>query len=414
MTSQFKLGLEVLLEDKNLQEELKGKRIAYLGHPASIDRKARHGFDLIRQNTSLHLTAGFGPQHGMLGDKQDNMIESDDYRDPVHGIPVYSLYGKVRRPTDTMMQSFDVLLVDMQDVGCRIYTYHTTLLYMLEACAAHKKELWVLDRPNPAGRPVEGFFLDDSLYSFVGASRVPMRHGLTLGELAKFLCESFKLYVRMKLVPMQNYNPLEAPGFGWPMSTKSDGSWMDIPWVNPSPNIPTLCTARVFPGTVLLEGTLLNEGRGTTRPLQMFGAPGLPSRKIISELHKRAPQLLKSCLIRSCHYEPTFHKFKGQLCEGLQIHVDTRDYNHEKFQPFRLMLMIFKLIREERPDLMAWRQPPYEYENERLPIDLLAGDVRVRHWVDDSASTLEDLDKMLLAHENEWKEEMRRYTLYPV
>lgn len=411
--SSFKLGLEVLLEDKKLQEQLKGKRVAYLGHPASTDQKARHGFDLIKSNTSLNITAGFGPQHGMLGDKQDNMIESEDYRDPNYGIPIFSLYGEVRRPSAEMMDTFDVILVDMQDVGCRIYTYHTTLLYVLEECARHGKEAWVLDRPNPVGRPVEGFFLDPSLESFVGASRVPMRHGLTLGELAKFLCESRKIDVRMNVVAMKGYDPTQGPGFGWPMSTGDDGTWPEIPWINPSPNIPTICVARCFPGTVLLEGSLLNEGRGTTRPLQMFGAPNLPSKKIIEGLQKRSPRLLESCLVRSCHFEPTFHKFKGQLCEGLQILIDTRQYDHENFQSFRLILMIFKLIKEESPEMMAWRQPPYEYENERLPIDLLAGDIRARQWVDAKGSTLEDLDKMLLPHESEWKEAMTRYTLYP-
>lgn len=409
----MKLGLEVLLQNKSLQSSLAGRRVAYLGHPSSTDSKLRHGFDLIKTQTTLNLSAGFGPQHGMLGDKQDNMIESDDYRDPVWGLPIFSLYGSVRRPTDSMMDSFDVLLVDMQDVGCRIYTYHTTLLYMMEACAKHNKSLWVLDRPNPVGRPVEGFLLDPSLESFVGASRVPMRHGLTLGELALFLKEDKKLSLDLKVVAMENYNPIEGPGFGWPMSTREDGTWPEIPWVNPSPNIPTLCTARCFPGTVLLEGTLLNEGRGTTRPLQIFGAPQLPSRKIIAGLEKSAPRLLESCLIRSCHFEPTFHKFKGRLCEGLQIHIDTRDYKHQNFQPFRLMLMIFKLIRKESPELMNWRQPPYEYENERLPIDLLAGDVKARQWVDDAHSTLDDLDKMLVPHESEGQELLHKHALYP-
>jgi len=401
----MKLGLEKLLNEPELQRQLKGRRVAYLGHPASVDRNGRHGLDLLKELGTLSLSSAFGPQHGMRGEKQDNMIESEHYRDPDTGVIVFSLYSEVRRPTPEMIDSFDVLLVDMQDVGCRVYTYLTTLLYMMEACAKAGKSLWVLDRPNPAGRPFEGFLLDASMESFVGASRVPLRHGLTLGEMAYFLKSHHKLELDMKVVAMDGYEIDAAPGHGWPTG--------ELPWINPSPNMPTLCTARCYGGTVLLEGTLLSEGRGTTRPLQIFGAPGLDSKRIIRELEKRAPRLLESCFVRSCFFEPTFHKFKGQLCEGLQIHVDTdAHYTHSSFQPFRLMMMVFRLLKEYQPELMAWRQPPYEYETVRLPIDLLIGDVRGREWADTKGSRLEDLDALLKPHESEWAELVRPHLLY--
>jgi len=401
----MKLGLEKLLTDSALLRSLEGRRVAYLGHPASVDARGQHGLDLLKENGRLTLTSAFGPQHGMRGEKQDNMIESEHYRDPDTGVTVYSLYSEVRRPTQEMIDSFDVVLIDMQDVGCRVYTYLTTLLYMMEACAKSKKALWVLDRPNPAGRPFEGFLLDPSMESFVGASRVPLRHGLTLGEMALFLKAHHKLDLEMKIVTMEGYDIHGAPGYGWPTG--------QIPWVNPSPNMPTVDTARCYGGTVLLEGTLLSEGRGNTRPLQVFGAPKLDSKKIIRELSARTPKLLDTCLLRSCFFEPTFHKFKGELCEGLQIHVDTDGaYNHDAFQPFRLMMMIFRLIKEFQPELMNWRQPPYEYETVRLPIDLLIGDVRGREWADTKGSRLEDLDSMLKPQEVEWAEMIRPHLLY--
>jgi uncharacterized protein YbbC (DUF1343 family) len=401
----MKLGLEKLLGDPQLSAQLSGHRVAYLGHPASIDSKGRHGLDLLLENGKFLVTSAFGPQHGMRGEKQDNMIESADYHDPDTEIPVFSLYSELRRPSAEMLDSFDVLLVDMQDVGCRVYTYLTTLLYMMEACAKAGKRVWVLDRPNPAGRPSEGFLLDASMESFVGASRVPLRHGLTLGEMALFLKDHHKLDLEIQIVAMEDYDIHSAPGHGWPVG--------QIPWVNPSPNMPTLCTARCYGGTVLLEGTLLSEGRGNTRPLQVFGAPGLNSKKVLGELRRRAPRFFDTCLIRPCFFEPTFHKFKGELCEGFQIHVDTEsDYRHDAFQPFRLMMMIFRLLKEFQPELMGWRQPPYEYETVRLPIDLLIGDTRGREWVDSPGSQLEDLDALLLAHEAEWAELVRPHLLY--
>ncbi len=399
------LGLERLLADKKLTSRLKKKRLALLGHPASLNRDLLHSLRALQKISGLNFTCAFGPQHGMLGDKQDNMIESDDYRDPELGIPVYSLYSTSRRPTDSMMQNFDTVLIDLQDVGCRIYTYLTTLRYMLEAAAKHKKEVWVLDRPNPIGRPVEGFACDlNAFESFVGASTLPMRHGLTMGELALWLCAEFKLKVELRVIPMKNYSPNASPDFGWPLKK--------LAWINPSPNVPTLDTARCYPGTVLLEGTMLSEGRGTTRPLQIFGAPKMQSEALITLMEKRAPQWLKGCRLRPCFFEPTFHKYKGELCSGVQIHVDPIFYRHKDFKPYRLMLLLFKCFRELHPDFDLWRKPPYEYETERLPIDLLNGTPFARNWVDDPAARPGDLEKALLRDEKEWLAKRRPHLLY--
>src|SRR3954469_23135943 len=285
----MKFGLERLLEDASLRRPLAGRRVALLAHPASVTRDLVHSLDALARLPEVKLTAAFGPQHGLRGDKQDNMVESPDFADPIHGIPVFSLYGEVRRPTDAMMQSFDVLLVDLQDLGCRVYTFITTLRYVLEAAAHHGKAVWVLDRPNPAGRPVEGLPLRPGWESFVGAGPLPMRHGLTLGELGRWFIDHFKLDVDYRVIEMEGWRPEEAPGFGWPAERV---------WVNPSPNAANLNMARCYAGTVMLEGTTLSEGRGTTRPLELFGAPDLEPRKLMADMEALAPQWLAGCKLR--------------------------------------------------------------------------------------------------------------------
>src|SRR6185295_14231764 len=242
----MKLGIDVLLADSKLRSRLKGKRLALLAHPASMTGGFQHAIDALMAVPDLRLSSAFGPQHGLRGDKQDNMVESDDFTDPAHNIPVFSLYGEVRRPTGQSMGTFDTVLVDLQDLGCRIYTFITTLLYVLEAAAKHGKSVWVLDRPNPAGRPVEGLSLRDGWESFVGAGPMPMRHGLTLGELGIWFVSHFHLSVDYRVVPMRGWKPDEAPGYGWPIGER--------PWVNPSPNAATLSMARAYAGTVMLEG----------------------------------------------------------------------------------------------------------------------------------------------------------------
>ena len=315
----FKMGLENLLEDSNLIDQLKGKRVAYLGHPSSTNRTMVHGIDLLKKEKEVNLTAGFGPQHGMKGDLQDNMVETEDDFDSELNIPIFSLYGAVRRPTEKMLESFDLLLFDLQDVGCRIYTYLTTLIYLMEDLGKAGKTIWVLDRPNPAGRPIEGYYLDEAFKSFVGAVRVPMRHGLTLGEVALWYQEEMVGEVDLKVIPMKGYYPENLPGCGWP-----DGQFS---WVNPSPNLSNYYSCRSFPGTVLFEGTLLSEGRGTTRALEQVGAPGLNSKSVIRCMEEMSSSWMKGALIRPCFFQPTFQKQSGKLCEGLFIHVDDqREY----------------------------------------------------------------------------------------
>ncbi len=401
----MKFGLERLLEDPALRRPLAGRRVALLAHPASVTRDLTHALDALAALPDLKLTAAFGPQHGLRGDKQDNMVESADYLDPLLGIPVFSLYGEVRRPTAAMMDSFDVLLVDLQDLGCRIYTFITTLRYVLEAAAAHGKSVWVLDRPNPAGRPVEGTLLRPGWESFVGAGALPMRHGLTLGELACWFVATLGLDVDCQVIEMRGWQPDAAPGYGWPLGERS--------WINPSPNAPNLSMARAYAGTVMLEGTTLSEGRGTTRPLELFGAPDLDARALIAEMRAFAPHWLAGCVLRECWFEPTFHKHAGTLCNGVQIHVeDPAHYDHAAFRPWRVQALAFKALRRLRPDYPLWRDFPYEYERDRLAIDLINGSELLRLWVDDAASSAADLDALARPDEAAWEAERAAFLRY--
>jgi uncharacterized protein YbbC (DUF1343 family) len=399
----MKLGIERLLEDRALQQRLRGRRVALLAHPASVTRELAHSLDALAALDGPRLTAAFGPQHGLRGDKQDNMVESADFVDPRHGIPVFSLYGEVRRPTPAMMQAFDVLLVDLQDLGCRIYTFITTLLYVLQAAAAHGKEVWVLDRPNPAGRPVEGLTLRPGWESFVGAGPMPMRHGLTMAELALWFRKAFAIDVALEVVPMAGWAPEAAPGYGWPLGERV--------WVNPSPNAPNAWMARCYAGTVMLEGTTLSEGRGTTRPLELFGAPDLEPARLLAGMHALAPEWLQGCRLRECWFEPTFHKHAGKLCAGVQIHAEGPAYGHAAFRPWRLMALAFKALRRLRPDYELWRDFPYEYER-RLPIDLISGGSLLREWVDDPAAAPGDLEALAARDEQAWRTESATLLLY--
>lgn len=399
----MKFGIDRLLADPTLRAPLEGRRVALLAHPASMTNKLVHSLDALF-DCGVNVTAAFGPQHGLRGDKQDNMVESPDFNDPIHGIPVFSLYGEVRRPTDHMMASFDTVLIDLQDLGCRIYTFITTLRYMLEAAAAHGKSVWVLDRPNPAGRPVEGLTLRRGWESFVGAGAMPMRHGMTLGELGYWFIDTLGLDVDYRLIEMEGYDPDAAPGFGWPLG--------DRIWVNPSPNAPNLWMARAYAGTVMLEGATLSEGRGTTRPLEVFGAPDIDARAVLSQMESIALPWLAGCALRECWFEPTFHKHVGQLCHGLQIHAEAPVYGHEVFRPWRLQALAFKAIRRLYPDYELWRDFPYEYELGKLPIDVINGSPLLREWVDDVASLPSDLDAMTLPDESAWREQRARFLKY--
>ena len=400
----MKFGIDRFIAERALRAPLSGKRVALLAHPASVTEDLTHSLDALAACGDLNIAAAFGPQHGLRGDKQDNMIESPNFDDPVHGIPVFSLYGEVRSPTDAMMDTFDVLLVDLQDLGCRIYTFITTLRYVLEAASKHRKAVWVLDRPNPIGRPVEGLRLRAGWESFVGAGPLPMRHGLTLGELGMWFVRKHNLDVEYHVIEMQGWQPDLAPGFGWPLGQRT--------WINPSPNAPNLWMARTYAGTVMLEGTTLSEGRGTTRPLELFGAPDIDARAVVKQMQVLAPHWLQGFRLRDCWFEPTFHKHVGKLCSGVQIHTEGPGYDHQAFRPWRLQALAFKAIRRSYPDYPLWRDFAYEYEHGKLAIDVINGGRLLREWVDDPASTPQNLDALAMPDEQAWLDERTEYLRY--
>lgn len=400
----MKFGIDRLIADLKLRAPLVGRRVALLAHPASVTEGLIHSLDALAACRDVALSAAFGPQHGLRGDKQDNMVESENFRDPAHGIPVWSLYGDVRRPTPEMLDSFDVLLVDLQDLGCRIYTFITTLLYVLEAAAATGKAVWVLDRPNPIGRPIEGLSLRPGEESFVGAAPMPMRHGMTLGELGLWFIDHFKLDVDYRVITMDGWHPDAAPGHGWPADSRL--------WINPSPNAPNLNMARAYPGTVMLEGTTMSEGRGTTRPLEQFGAPDLDARALAEEMARLAPEWLAGCVLRESWFEPTFHKHMGRLCSSLHIHAEGRFYDHAAFRPWRLQALAFKAVRQLWPNYPLWRDFPYEYAFGRLAIDVINGGPLLREWVDDPAAAPGDLDASAKADESRWAKARQPFLLY--
>ncbi|HEY5288794.1 MAG TPA: DUF1343 domain-containing protein [Caulobacteraceae bacterium] len=400
----MKFGIDRLLEEPGLRAPLEGRRVALLAHPASVTENLTHALDALAACDDIKLTAAFGPQHGLRGDKQDNMIETADYRDPVHGIPVFSLYGEVRRPTAAMMDAFDVILVDLQDLGTRIYTFVTTLRYVLEAAAAHGKTVWVLDRPNPIGRPVEGLRLRPGWESFVGSGPLPMRHGLTLGELGSWFIQTLGLDVDFQVIELQGWRPEDGPGFGWPLGERA--------WVNPSPNAPNLWMARAFPGTVMVEGATLSEGRGTTRPLEGFGAPDIDAGAAVAAMRAMAPQWLGGCGLREGWFEPTFHKHVGRLCNGVQIVTEGPVYDHQTFRPWRVMALAFKAIRKLYPEYDLWRDFAYEYEVGKRAIDVINGGPELAAWVDDAAASAGDLDALAVADEATWTRERAAHLLY--
>ncbi|MBV2168966.1 MAG: DUF1343 domain-containing protein [Bdellovibrio sp.] len=397
----MKLGVEVLLSNAKMLKSLKGKRVGLVCHPASVDENLQHSLDLLSKK--IKLSCAFGPQHGVRGDKQDNMIESPDFVDPVHQIPIFSLYGEVRRPTAEMMKHFDVLLFDLQDLGCRIYTFITTLLYVMEECAKLNKTVIVLDRPNPAGRPIEGFKMLPGWESFVGAAPIPMRHGLTVGELALYFKDFYKMNLDLQVVKMKGYSPEKGPGFGWDLKR---------PWVNPSPNAASLNMARAYSGTVLIEGTTLSEGRGTTRALEVIGASDIDFAEVLLRMKKKAPQWFKGVTLRECFFEPTFHKHVGKLCHGFQFHTDAQSYQHANFKPFRLVALMLKVIREMHPKYPIYRDFAYEYVRDRLAFDVINGGPALKNWIEDAKATPKDLEAALAKDEKAWAKERKKYLLY--
>lgn len=397
----MKLGVEVLLKDQKLLKSLKGQRVGLVCHPASVNEDLQHSLDLLAKK--IKLSCAFGPQHGVRGDKQDNMVESSDFIDPVHKIPIFSLYGEVRRPTPEMMEHFDVLLFDLQDLGCRIYTFITTLLYVMEECAKLGKMVIILDRPNPAGRPIEGFRMLPGWESFVGAAPIPMRHGLTVGELALYFKDFYKMNLNLNIVKMKGYSPDKKLGFGWDLSR---------PWVNPSPNAASLNMARAYSGTVLIEGTTLSEGRGTTRALEVIGASDIDFAEVLVRMKKKAPQWFKGVTLRECYFEPTFHKHVGKLCHGFQFHTDGHSYKHDQFKPFRLTALMLKVIREMHPKYPIYRDFAYEYVRDRLAFDVISGGPALKNWIENPKATPKDLDVALSKDEKSWSQERKQYLLY--
>ncbi|MDE2677780.1 MAG: DUF1343 domain-containing protein [Gemmatimonadota bacterium] len=361
-------GLEELVTGSSEVMELRDARLGLIAHPASVTSDLTHAADALRE-AGYDLRALFGPQHGARGEKQDNMIESDPYTDPVTGLPVHSLYGEVRKPTPDMLDGLDALLFDLQDVGVRVYTFVWTMALAMEACAEAGVRFVVLDRPNPiGGLKREGSVLREGYESFVGLHPLPLRHGLTCGEIARWLQRERGIACDLYVIRAD----------GW----ERHMSWADsgLPWVMPSPNLPTPESCLVYPGMVLLEGTNLSEGRGTTRPFELFGAPWLDPTSLTAHL---ADAHLPGVTFRPCHFEPTFQKHAGTLCGGAQLHVT----DPGTFEPVRTAVEILFATRALAPRDFAWRQPPYEYEETLPPIDILWGNDRLRKGLDDGVAT---------------------------
>lgn len=365
-----------------------------LGNPASVDRSFRHARELIRQVFPGQLRALFSPQHGFFAEKQDNMVESADLIDPVSGLPVFSLYGQTRRPTEYMFKEIDVLLVDLQDVGTRVYTFSTTLSYCMEAAATRGIKVVILDRPNPVnGVALEGNCLSPECASFVGRYGIPMRHGLTMGELARLFNQAYGIGCDLDVIPMQ----------GWKRTMYFEDT--GLPWVAPSPNLPTPVSAMVYPGQVIWEGTNVSEGRGTTQPFEIFGAPFIDIDNLSKELSE-APE--PGVCLRPVAFEPTANKWQGRLCRGFQLHITDPD----RYRPYRTTIRLLQAIKRRHPDEFQWKSPPYEYEFEKLPIDLIIGNRLIRRRIEN----LDDLDNIEKSWEKEllaFKEISRPCYLYP-
>lgn len=358
MPHKVKIGLDAL--EKTWPKALHNARAGLLVHPASVNSRLTHAVALLSQSRKFSLRALFGPQHGIWGETQDNMIEWEGFMERTLKIPVYSLYGKTRTPTSSMLKDIDVMVIDLQDVGARYYTFIWTMAHVMQACHDQGISVVLLDRPNPiGGHIIEGPVLDPDYASFVGLHQLPVRHGMTIGEIGLYIKDFFYPRLSLHIIPMR----------GWKRKM-----WFDktlLPWVFPSPNIPTLDTVTVYAGMCLLEGTNLSEGRGTTRPFEIFGAPFIDPDTMANRLRDFK---LPGVIFRPMSFSPTFQKHAGKLCGGAQVHLT----NREKFKPFRTAVTILKSACELYPKNFAWKKPPYEYEESLLPIDILAGTDRLR------------------------------------
>jgi uncharacterized protein YbbC (DUF1343 family) len=368
----MKIGLETLF-DKYLGL-VKGERVGLIVHPASTNQCFEHAADLFHRSADIQLTALFGPQHGIRGETQDNMIEWEGFKDRRTGVPVFSLYGETRVPTEEMLRDVDILVFDVQDVGTRVYTFIYTMALAMQACSRYGRRMVVLDRPNPiGGEMVEGNILEPEFESFVGLYPIPMRHGMTVGELARMFNEAFAINCSLDVVPMD----------GW-----SRKMWWDdtkLLWIMPSPNMPTLDTATVYPGTVIFEGTMVSEGRGTTRPFELIGAPYIDAYELTDRLNGMK---LEGVYFRPTYFQPTFHKHVGQLCGGVQIHV----LNRNEFKSYLAGIAILHAIHGLYGNRLEWKQPPYEYVHDKLPIDVIFGTDKLRKEIE-SGQPLDEIER---------------------
>ncbi|HYB93640.1 MAG TPA: DUF1343 domain-containing protein [Vicinamibacterales bacterium] len=373
--------------------KLKGRRVGIVSNPASVDARYTHVTDALTQAPDVTLGAIFGPQHGFRSDVQDNMIETPHANDCRRKVPVFSLYSETREPTSDMLRHIDVMVIDLQDIGARIYTYIYTMANCLRACAKYGIDVIVCDRPNPIGGvDVEGPMLVPGNESFVGQFPIPMRHGMTIGELAKFFNEYFEIHAPLEVIPMD----------GWSRSMYFDQT--GLPFVMPSPNIPTLDSAIVYPGTVLFEGTNASEGRGTTRPFELVGAPWVDAEVFAQRMNARQ---LPGVYFRAAVFEPTFQKHAKKTCGGCQIHVLDR----AAFKPVLTGVALIDAIRAADPKAFAWRKPPYEYEHDKEPIDILAGSPALRIAID-SGQTAEDLAAIWAEESKPFEKVRNTYLIY--
>lgn len=385
------LGIDSFLSDP--PADLRNKRWGLLSNLASVNTTGYYSKDLLRGKFKNNLTTLFSPQHGFWGTEQDNMIETPDAPDPATGLPVYSLYSHTRRPTDRMMEDIDVLLIDLQDVGTRVYTFITTLAYCLEEARRQGKEIVLLDRPNPiGGTAVEGNILNPAMISYVGVYHLPMRHGLTIGELARLFNQEMDIQADLRVIPLE----------GWHRSRYFDPS--DYPWIMPSPNMPGFSTALVYPGQVIWEGTNVSEGRGTTRPFEVFGAPFIDPREVKEYLRDI---FLPGVRLIETTFRPTFQKWQGQECRGFFLWV----FDRQDFKPYFTSLTLLQAIKTLYKDTFQWKAPPYEYETRRMPIDLLIGDQKIRQALENGHSITE-LEASWMAGLNEFLALRQKYLLY--
>jgi uncharacterized protein YbbC (DUF1343 family) len=389
--STIKPGIEKLLETS--PKWLSEKRVGLLVNQASVDSRLYNTADLLVQQYSGNIRALFGPQHGIGGEKQDNMVESYDFTHSRFNIPVFSLYGATRIPTREMLELIDILIIDLQDVGTRVYTFISTMAYCLQAAKQYGKKVVVLDRPNPVGGDkVEGNLLKDEFRSFVGIYSIPMRHGLTIGELALLFNNHYQIGCELEVIPME----------GWHrhMLFHETG----LKWILPSPNMPSTVTALVYPGQVILEGTNLSEGRGTTIPFQLCGAPFIDPYQLKNKVQQRK---LPGIFLREVFFQPTFNKWQNEVCGGLQIHVT----DPKTYKPYLTTLSIIQDIMSLYPGYFSWRKPPYEYEREKMPVDIILGDKSIREEIEQQKD-INDIENSWQKELKDFKETAQRYFLY--